>query len=347
MRFSYLCAQNINNSKIIVKMKKGLLLIIALSGLIACSENNLSIKGTVEGEHSGKVYLQKFDNKMFRTIASTDIKNGKFDFSQNVEIPEIYGLSLDTAKSAYLLFLDGNPVKVTLNAANYFQNTKVTGSSLHDLFMDYGSRQDVKIDEFIKEHPASLVAAYVLYREFSYRLSPDEIRSCVALLDASLQQTPYVHVLNELAETLDRVAIGKPAPDFTLNTPDGTPVKFSDKLGKGYVLLDFWASWCGPCRRENPNVVNSFNKYKDKGFDVFGVSLDSRMEAWTKAIDSDKLAWTNVSDLKSWNSAPAKLYGVRAIPSNILIDPSGVIVAKNLRAEELDRELSKLYSSTK
>ena len=345
--FSYLCAQNINNSKIIVKMKKGLLLIAALSGLIACSEGNLSIKGTVEGEHSGKVYLQKFDNKMFRTIASTDLKDGKFEFSENVEIPEIYGLSLDTLKGSYLLFLDGKPVTATLDAANYYRNTKVTGSSLHDLFMDYRARENVKIDEFVKEHPASLVAAYVLYRDFSYRLSPDEIRSNVALLDASLQRTPYVRVLLELAETLDRVAIGKPAPDFTLNAPDGTPVKFSDKLGKGYVLLDFWASWCGPCRRENPNVVNVFNKYKDKGFDIFGVSLDGDMEAWTKAIDNDKLAWTNVSDLKSWNCAPAKLYGVRSIPSNLLIDPSGVIVAKNLRGEDLDKELGKLYSPAK
>jgi peroxiredoxin len=204
------------------------------------------------------------------------------------------------------------------------------------LYLQYQKQRDVKIDEFIREHPSSLVSAYVFYRFFSYRLTSGEIRANIALLDTSLLQTQYVKTLQELAVTLETVEIGKPAPDFTLTATDGSEVKLSDKLGKGYVLLDFWAAWCGPCRHENPNVVRVFNKYKDSGFDVFGVSLDRDREAWIKAIAKDSLAWTNVSDLRYWESAPAKIYGVRAIPSNFLIDKSGVIVAKNLRGKELD-----------
>lgn len=313
---------------------------------ISCSEkHNLTVTGTVEGVPSGKIYLQKFVNKMFFVIDSTDIKDGKFTFSENVELPEIYGLTLDTAKSSFFVFFDANPVNIKLDTAQHYRNTEVTGSVSQDLYLEYQKNaRDVKIDEFILQHPASLVSAYVFYRFFSYRLTPDEIRANIALLDSSLLTTQYVKTLQELVETLELIDVGKPAPDFTLNTPDGNAVKFSDKLGKGYVLLDFWAAWCGPCRRENPNVVRIFNKYRDKGFDVFGVSLDKSKEKWVEAIEKDGLAWTNVSDLLYWDSKPAQLYGVRAIPSNVLIDKNGIIIKKNLRGKELEAVLAELYA---
>lgn len=319
-------------------MKKSFLLsIVACFVIFSCkNNNNLSVNGTVVGVQSGKVYLRKFVNKMFFTIDSASIKDGKFKFALNAHLPEVYGLTLDTAKVSFLLFLDKNPATVTLDSSHYYRNTKVEGSALHNLFTEYKKQREVKINDFIKEHPASLVSAYVLYRDFSYRLSPDEIRSNLATLDSSLLNTQYVKVLKDLIVTLESVNVGKPAPDFTLNTPEGKPVRFSDKLRKGYVLLDFWASWCGPCRRENPNVVAAYNKYKNKGFDVVGVSLDHSDKGWVNAIVHDNLTWTHVSDLKYWDSAVAKLYGVRAIPSNFLINKEGIIVAKNLRGEELD-----------
>ncbi len=134
---------------------------------------------------------------------------------------------------------------------------------------------------------------------------------------------------------------GSMAPDFSLPKADGTPFSLSKLRGK-YVLVDFWASWCGPCRKENPQVVALYNKYKDKGFEILGVSLDEDKEAWLKAIEKDRLTWIHVSDLKGWQNEAARLYNVNAIPMTYLIDPDGVIIAKGLRGPALEAKLQEL-----
>lgn len=308
-------------------------------------ENNLQLHGSVKTVKTGTVYLQKFENKMFTTIDSADILNDEFIFDTSVVLPELYGLTLDTTRSPYYIFLEQGPIEVVLDSTKYYYNSRTSGSEAQKLFTDYRKQKNVDIAQFIKENPSSIASAYILYREFSYRLTPEEIEANVKQLDPLLHQTEYVQVLNELVKVLRTVQIGSKAPDFQLSDLQGKTVSLSDHLGKGYVLLDFWAAWCVPCRKENPNVVAAYEKYKNKGFSVYGVSLDRKKEAWTKAIADDHLDWMQVSDLAFWNSAAAKLYGVRAIPSNFLIGPDGTIVAKNLRGEELHNTLEGLLTN--
>ena len=134
--------------------------------------------------------------------------------------------------------------------------------------------------------------------------------------------------------------VGNFAPDFTMNDTEGKPVSLSQYKGQ-YVLVDFWASWCGPCRGENPNVVAAYKKYKNKNFTVLGVSLDEDKDAWVKAIQKDGLTWKHISDLKGWQSAVVPVYGIEGIPYNVLLDPEGKILATELRDKELDAFLSK------
>lgn len=139
-----------------------------------------------------------------------------------------------------------------------------------------------------------------------------------------------------------RLAIGSKAPDFTQETPEGEALSLSDLRGK-YVLIDFWASWCGPCRRENPNVVRLYNEYQEAGFTILGVSLDKTRDRWLKAIETDGLTWHHVSDLKGWRNAVAQDYEIRSIPRTILVDPEGVIIGKNLRGGSLENKLREIF----
>jgi thiol-disulfide isomerase/thioredoxin len=159
------------------------------------------------------------------------------------------------------------------------------------------------------------------------------------------QDNEFANLLNEYIAKLKLVSVGQPYLDFTQETPEGNFLALSELVGKSKLLLvDFWASWCGPCRAENPNVVAVYNDYHEKGFDILGVSLDMNKENWIKAIETDGLIWHNVSDLKYWNNAAAQDYAISSIPSNLLIDENGIIIAKNLRGEDLRKKVEEILN---
>ncbi|MRG46076.1 redoxin domain-containing protein [Chitinophaga sp. SYP-B3965] len=197
--------------------------------------------------------------------------------------------------------------------------------------------------DFIKTHLKAQASLFLLMGELRSRLSEEEFAQQFNSLDASVKNSKFGKKIGEqvVANTSAKGAPGIKAKDFEQEDPNGKMVKLSSFRGK-YVLLDFWASWCGPCRVENPHVVAAYHKFKNKNFTVLGVSLDKNKRDWIDAIEKDKLVWTQVSDLQFWSNAAAALYGIRSIPQNYLIDPSGNIIAKDLRGGALERKLAEV-----
>ncbi|WP_299440540.1 TlpA disulfide reductase family protein [uncultured Aquimarina sp.] len=196
---------------------------------------------------------------------------------------------------------------------------------------------------FIREFPDSYVSLNLLN---IYKTSWDKniVKELYELLAKDLKSTKTGIAINDFISLPEKPKVGDSYVDFELPNTDGSLIKVSDIKAK-YVLVEFWASWCGPCRKENPNLVRTYNIYKEKGFEILGVSLDSNEKHWLKAIEKDGLPWTQTSDLKAQNSLPALLYGINAIPYNFLIDEKGTIIAENLRGDDLEKQLKELLDS--
>ena len=328
-----------------------LLLIVLVAGgtvVVSGQAGKFSLSGTVKNFKEGKVYLQKYDNKMLFAIDSARVVDGHFTFKAKVRLPDLYGITLDPTVDLlypFYVFLEDSPITVVVDSTNSYEHSTVSGSALHEQYAGYKySAKGFKLDSFIRAHPGSIAPAYVMYRYYSFRLSPEEIESDIALFDKSLDNTQFLKLLKSLPATLRVAGVGKKAPDFVQWDTLGKSYTLSEHLGK-YLFIDFWAAWCPPCRAELPSLVKRYEKYHAAGLEILGVSFDKDKQAWLKAIHVEKLPWQQVSDLKFWNNKVGQIYGIRLIPANVLIDPNGIIVARNLHGEELDRKLEDIFKN--
>lgn len=198
------------------------------------------------------------------------------------------------------------------------------------------------LKDFVEKHPESF-ASLVAIQQLPAEQFMDTYIKLDGTLLAKYPNSAYAKSFHAGLTSQNNITIGKLAPEITMNTPDEKPLSLSSLRGK-IVLIDFWASWCAPCRAENPNVVKAYNTYKSKGFDVFSVSLDKDMDKWERAIEKDNLSWSShVCDFKDWNSPVVQLYNFNSIPSNVLIDKDGKVIAKDLRGEDLENKLAELF----
>lgn len=215
-------------------------------------------------------------------------------------------------------------------------------NAIRNEYQNLNSRYINELKNFIKAHSSSPVSTYILANELINPAIPiEQVVEALGYVDKSMADNSNYQAANKRVEAIKGTMVGYPATNFSQNTPEGKKVSLTDFRGK-YVLIDFWASWCKPCRMENPNVVAAYNRYKDKGFTVLGVSMDSNKDPWVNAIKQDNLTWTHVSDLKGWGNEVGKLYNVTGIPQNFLLDKEGKIVAKDLRGEALEQKLAEL-----
>ncbi len=360
---------------------KNLFYFIAIFLLAGCAgtphyEVSVALDG-VEGEKT--FILGKYQEGEWRDVDSVTTLTGAFSFQGQVDYPELFYLKVKGQRTGLSFFVENAQIEIKGNVDSlavaqvqgsktqveydaYHEKMREQSSELRRVYnlslkaksegdetlwaeLDkkrmeiYEEMQSFRRD-YSKNNPASYVAPVILM-QLMYQLSQDELKEALGLMDENLQKTSMVQKMQDYIQQQENVAVGKIAPDFTQADPEGHAVKLSDLRGK-FLLVDFWASWCGPCRKENPNVVAVYNDYKDKGFDVLGVSLDKSKDDWLKAVEEDQLSWTQVSDLKSWKNEVAQQYVVKSVPSNFLLDKDGVIIAKNLRGDELRAKIAEL-----
>jgi thiol-disulfide isomerase/thioredoxin len=349
---------------------------------VASKDTSFVVHGNITGLDSGYVYLLNYQNTekgpdsaklshgLFTFTGKADspnyyllgIKNnGQLEYRSGF-FAENTSINISGNKdSASNLSVTGGPVEAERKL--YMEGRKKLedeGNMLSELYDSLQTKKDQKgvdsvvklfntlekrskdwVRHFAKDHPASYVSAFEVYQSYSYNPDAKELDTLYNGLSADIRASYFGRKLSRVLETAKKTDIGNIAPDFSQADVKGKTVSLSSLRNK-YVLLDFWASWCGPCRAENPSVVRAYKKYHPKGFDILSVSLDDDKDKWMEAIKKDHLAWQHVSDLKGWKNSVAAQYGIQGIPMNFLLDKEGKIIAKGLRGEDLDKKLEEI-----
>ena len=354
---------------------------LATCALFSCNKPTFNVSVELQNAEGKMIYLQKKVDNESITIDSALMENNIVNFIVEDGCPTThYSIRIEKERYPIQFFSENNDVMITGDIKD-FDNITKTASYAQQLINEYNTelknfsnqfaelsqkhkmamqntdeaaitkiREEIKQIRnnqdnyrklFLTKNSNSFVAPYILYNNrYEYELK--ELEDFVNNFTVK-EESGYSKLLNEYIAVLQRIDVGQPYLDFTQETPEGDMLSLSELVGKSKLLLiDFWASWCNPCRAENPNVVAVYKEYHEKGFDVLGVSLDMDKANWIKAIEDDGLIWHNISDLKFWNNEAAKAYGISSIPSNLLLDENGIIIAKNLRGEDLRNKVSEI-----
>jgi len=350
-----------------------LLVLLAALNITALAQNDITLSGQLKGLAGATVEISYQKDGVFKTDSLKAIDD-KFTWKADLFDPQI--ISIIIGQNGYSFFAQPGQISLT-GIKGSMQTYQISGSPMQEdaiAFSDYTKditsleaplraayknasaeekveldkkrnelqkQKDALVKQFIAAHAKSYYCIYLITMRTMGGTDYGEAKALYDLLDQSAKQTYAGKKLADKLEVLKKSMIGSQMIDFTQNDIHGQVVKFSSFKGK-YVLVDFWASWCAPCRAENPNILNTYNTFKDKGFTVVGISLDDKAANWKKAVSDDQMPWTQLSDLKGWKNEISGYFGIQSIPSNLLIDPSGKIIARDLRGAALEDKLKQL-----
>ena len=363
-------------------MKKTIILFATAAIFAACSGNKgYTVTGTVEGANEGDtIYLITSNGQQYIPMATTTIQNGTFTFKGTQDTATVCYLTdnlpgtfnaiavdffLENGKIQAKLSENGSTVSGTPNndayqeIRNQANDLSLQMSALYDSMADttlteeqrqanierMGSIQEQMITvmkDGIRKNITNAAGIHLLKQNYYY-MDVNELAPLMPQIPATYDNDEAIIKIKDNVEKMKATAVGQKFTDFEMQAPDGKAVKLSDYAGKGkVVLVDFWASWCGPCRREMPNLIEAYAKYKNKNFEIVGVSLDRKAEDWEKGIKELGITWPQMSDLKYWNCEGAKLYAVSSIPHTVLIDGDGTIIARGLHGDEIQEKLAEI-----
>lgn len=343
-------------------MKKLFVILIALGAGLAATAQKSTVNCTFSGlENDARVILSSAQGgRLIPTDTLVPNAKGMVSISQPVADPTMMVLSINKKGSPMLHLLVMPKEKITLAvdympAINQFNITSAKGSDNMRVYKEFTNLLvrsrlwtpeipfERSLDSLLSANSGTLMSAFlVTYFEQAFEQYAPLYKKIRDGLIGKWPENEFVKHIDSRVRTA--LVAGMEAPEIEMADRDGKTRRLSDLRGK-VVLIDFWASWCRPCRMENPNVVRLYGQYHDKGFEVFSVSLDNNRDAWLKAIEDDHLVWPNhVSDLRGWSSAAGRLYGIQSIPATVLVDPDGKILARNLRGKDLENKLKEIFA---